>query len=176
MHAEIAVKELTQAGFLPDQIGIVIPDAPAGIEAPHLPTGTLAEEGALAGAAGGAVVGAVVGMALTAAILPGVGLALVGGFLMASLAGAAGGSMLGALVGMGVPEEEAHAHAEAFHSGRTLVTVRAGTRYDEAVGILQRAAEQRDPREIARLRARLSEMAEDNEAPPSGAAAFVPRP
>jgi uncharacterized protein (DUF111 family) len=120
------------------------------------------------------VVGALLGIALSVAILPGVGLALIGGFLVASLAGAAGGSVLGALLGMGVPEEEAHSHAEAFHSGRTLVTVRAGDRFAEAAAILDRAAEQRDPRENARIRDRLTDLAEEDRTPSGGV--FSPRP
>ncbi len=175
LHAEIAVEELVRAGFAPDQIGVVIPDAPPGIEAPHLPTGSLAREGAMAGATGGAILGAVLGTALSAVLLPGVGLALVGGFFMAALVGASGG-ILGALLGVGVQEEEAHAHAQAFHSGRSLVTVQAGDRYDEAVAILNEAAERRDPREEARIRARLADMAEDDTPPPGGGGVFVPQP
>ncbi len=39
---------------------------------------------------------------------------------------------------MGVPEEEAHYYETAFQSGRALVTVRAGERYQEASDILHR--------------------------------------
>ena len=51
-HAEYAVEELCQAGFPPDQIGFLVPDAAAGVEMPSLEPGTKAEEGATLGAAG----------------------------------------------------------------------------------------------------------------------------
>ena len=46
-----------------------------------------------------------------------------------------------ACIGLSVPEHEARNHEEAFHSGHTVVTVRAEGRYDEAVAILKRVAE-----------------------------------
>ena len=53
-------------------------------------------------------------------------------------AGAAAGSLVGALIGLGVPEEEARYYEGEARSGRTLVTVRAEGRYDEASAITRR--------------------------------------
>ena len=39
---------------------------------------------------------------------------------------------------MGVPEEEARYYDEEFQAGRTLVTVKANARYQEAAAILRR--------------------------------------
>jgi len=43
---------------------------------------------------------------------------------------------VGALVGLGIPEDEAHYYQGEFESGRTIVTVKAEARYDEAWRIL----------------------------------------
>ncbi len=43
----------------------------------------------------------------------------------------------GALIGLGIPKEEAEYYESEFKEGRTIVTVDAGTRYDEAMGILE---------------------------------------
>jgi len=50
----------------------------------------------------------------------------------------AAGGLIGTLVGIGIPEEEARYYEEELVAGQTLVTVRAGYRYDEAVVILHR--------------------------------------
>jgi hypothetical protein len=173
LHTEMVVTELVKAGFESGQIGVVIPDAPPGIEAPHVASGSLAREGAVAGATGGAILGAIFGTALAGVLMPGVGLALVGGFLLVGLAGATTGSILGTLLGLGVPEEEARDHEQAFHSGRSLVTVHAGNRYGEAVAILDRVAQQGDPLAGARIRARIAEMGEDSVAPPPSGGAYM---
>jgi hypothetical protein len=52
-------------------------------------------------------------------------------------AGAGVGAIAGALIGMGVPEEEANWYEERVRGGAWLVTVRAGSRYDEASRILR---------------------------------------
>ena len=46
--------------------------------------------------------------------------------------------MFGALVGEGVPENEARYYDQEFRSGRSIVTVRADGRYDEAQNTLRR--------------------------------------
>ena len=100
---------------------------------------------------------------------------LLVGAVEAALAGATGGGILGALIGMKIPEEVARHHHGAFHSGRTLVTVRAEGRYDEALAILQRAAEwEQKPR--GHPGERLASL-DDGPSPSDGAgSAFVPRP
>jgi uncharacterized protein (TIGR02271 family) len=51
--------------------------------------------------------------------------------------GAGIGAIAGALMGMGVPEEHAKYYEDEAKAGKTLVTVRADTRYDDAQRILR---------------------------------------
>jgi hypothetical protein len=44
----------------------------------------------------------------------------------------------GTLIGLGIPEEDVHHYHGELEAGRTLVTVKAGPRYDEAVAILRK--------------------------------------
>jgi uncharacterized protein (TIGR02271 family) len=63
---------------------------------------------------------------------------LLAGIVGGAAVGAAAGGLMGALVGsMGVPEEEARYYDQEFRSGRTIVTVKADGRYDEAQRILR---------------------------------------
>jgi hypothetical protein len=143
-HARIALDRLCEAGFSVDQIGFVSPEEGPVVEAPDLELGTHAGEGAAKGAAAGSVLGGLVGVALATALIPGVGPVLAGGLLAGliggTVTGAAGGGLVGALLGLHIPEEHAHHYARHFHSGHTLVTVRAGDRHDEALAILKAAA------------------------------------
>jgi len=135
--AERAVDELKRVGFRDDQIGMAVRNGEN--------TGTMAEDrGTHAG--GGAVSGAVIGGILGAAaalLIPGIGPVLaigtLGGTVLAGAAVGAGiGALAGALIGMGVPEEEAKYYQGEFERGRTIVTVNAGARYQEADDILHR--------------------------------------
>lgn len=47
-------------------------------------------------------------------------------------------SIAGALIGLGIPEEEAKYYEGEVKAGRTLVTVKADGRYDEACALLRR--------------------------------------
>jgi hypothetical protein len=144
-QAREAVTELRRAGFRENEIG-VLSRAPEG-EAPDSasatdPTHTRWEEGSGIGAAAGAVTGTGLGLAVAAGLIPGVGPVIAGGTLMALLAsagaGAAVGTVLGALIGLGIPEEESRFYESEFAAGRTLVTVRAGSRNADAWQILSR--------------------------------------
>jgi hypothetical protein len=94
-----------------------------------------------AGVVGGGVLGGILGAA-AALLIPGLGPAIAGGILTAVLGGAAigavAGGLIGALTNMGVPENEARFYQDELQAGRTLVTVQAGDRYDEALAILRR--------------------------------------
>jgi len=96
----------------------------------------------LTGVAAGAGVGALWGMGILAGILPAIGPAIAGGTLAALLssaaAGAAAAGVTGALIGMGIPKEEAEFYESELKSGRTIVTVNADGRRNEAQAILQR--------------------------------------
>jgi hypothetical protein len=131
--AQEAVDALRDAGFGDDQIGFIVRHEATESEG--------AGEGAAAGAVTGGVVGGLLGAA-AALLLPGIGPVLAGGVLASTLGGAAlgatTGGLIGALAGMGVPEEEARYYWQEFETGRTIVTVEAGDRYDEAMTILRR--------------------------------------
>jgi len=94
-----------------------------------------------AGVVGGGVLGGILGAA-AALLIPGLGPAIAGGILTAVLGGAAigavAGGLIGALTNMGVPEDEAHFYQDELRAGRTLVTVQAEDRYEEALAILRR--------------------------------------
>jgi hypothetical protein len=144
-HARLAVDWLLQAGFSPEQVGFVTPDDGPVVEQPDLDPGTRAGEGAATGAVAGGALGGLVGMALASALIPGVGPVLAGGILAGliggTVTGLAGGGLIGSLIGLHIPEEHARHYANQFHSGHTLVTVRADDRYDEALAILKKASE-----------------------------------
>jgi uncharacterized protein (TIGR02271 family) len=141
-QADAAVSELRQAGFRKDQIGVAGRRAEGEKEATTAEKGTHWETGAAAGALAGAGLGGLVGLGIMAGVIPAIGPVIAGGTLAAILANAAGGAALGglagALVGAGVPEEEARCYQSELEAGRTIVTVKADGRYDEAASILHR--------------------------------------
>jgi hypothetical protein len=139
VQAEEAVQELRQAGFWPDQIGVVVRHGETLKTTPVVEGDTTPEEGASVGALSGGIIGAFLGAAVALAI-PGIGPALAVGTLAGVLAGAtigvAGGGLIGGLIGLGFSEEEAKHYEQEFRSGRILVTVRADGRQTEAATIL----------------------------------------
>jgi len=150
-HAEQAIRDLRNAGFEGDQIGVAMRDQSAqGELAEH--TGTKAAEGAVSGAVGGGLLGGLVGLlvGIGALAIPGVGPVIAGGALATALGvgggtavagagiGATAGGVVGALIGMGIPEEEARHFESGFQSGGVLVTVNAGNRVMDALAILER--------------------------------------
>jgi len=141
-QARSATRALRDAGFTEEQIGVASSkrgdgtgDADAGDE-------SYAGEGAMAGAAAGAGIGALWGLGLLAGILPAIGPAIAGGtlgvLLSSAAAGAAAAGLAGALVSMGVPEDEAEYYEDEMKAGRTIVTVDAGGRREEALQIVRR--------------------------------------
>jgi hypothetical protein len=139
--AEAAIRELKDAGFAEDRIGVALQE--------RMQQGDLLEdlgggepaEGAAKGAVSGGLVGGLLGL-LGSLLIPGLGPVLAGGVLGTTLAGvgigAATGGLLGALIGLGVPEEDAKHFDRGFREGGILVTVDAGARTPEALGILAR--------------------------------------
>jgi uncharacterized protein (TIGR02271 family) len=138
-RAQEAVRALKKAGFRDDQIGVVSHDTDAkgttGTE-----KGSHMVASAATGVAAGAGVGALWALGIAAGVMPVIGPVIAGGILASVLASAAGGAaiagLVGALVGLGIPEEDAHFYQGEFEAGRTIVTLKAEGRYDEAWKIL----------------------------------------
>jgi uncharacterized protein (TIGR02271 family) len=142
-QARQAVDELRRAGFREDQIGVVGPDGTTtGGTKVGSDEGTSTAVGAATGVAAGAGVGALWALGIAANVLPAIGPVISGGILASVLASAAGaaaaGGIVGALVGFGLSEEDAHYYEGELKAGRTLVTVQADRREDEARAILER--------------------------------------
>jgi len=140
--AQRAVNELKRLGFSDDQIGVISRERAEGGDLRDDDDGdSYAGEGAAAGLATGAGVGALWGLGIIAGVLPAIGPAIAGGTLAAILSsaapGAAAAGLAGALVGLGIPKDEAEYYEGEFKSGRTLVTVKGGTRNDEALRVMR---------------------------------------
>ena len=140
--AREAIEALKDAGFTGDTISILSPDKQATKELAE-DTGTHAGSGAATGAVAGGILGGLGGwlVGIGALAIPGVGPFIAAGAFATALGGAAigagVGAIAGALVGMGVPEEHAEYYEGEAKAGKTLVTVRATGRYDEAQQILR---------------------------------------
>jgi len=143
--AQQAINELKRMGFREDQIGVASRHDGKHVEntvkdAAH--GDTMAEEGAITGLTAGAGLGALWGLGIIAGVLPVIGPAIAGGTLAAILssaaAGAAAAGLAGALIGLGIPEDESGYYESEFKSGRTIVTVKADGRHDEAAALLRR--------------------------------------
>lgn len=144
--ARAAVNELRRLGFPESEIGVIAPDNQAGLVTGETATATSErskwEEGAATGVAAGAGVGALWALGIAAGALPAIGPAIAGGILASVVASAAGGAaiagVVGALIGLGIPEHEARFYEGELTAGRTVVTVRAPGRFEEAEEVLRR--------------------------------------
>jgi uncharacterized protein (TIGR02271 family) len=141
--ARKAIRALKDAGFTDDQIGVASSNREALRSTDEDDAeGNYAGEGAAAGLATGAGLGALWGLGILAGVLPAIGPAIAGGTLAALLSsaavGAAAAGLAGTLIGMGISKEEAEYYESEMKAGRTIVTVQAGTRRDEALAILRR--------------------------------------
>jgi uncharacterized protein (TIGR02271 family) len=140
--AREAIEVLKDDGFAADDISILSPDKRTTESMAH-ETGAHAGSGAATGALTGGVLGGLGGwlVGIGALAIPGVGPFIAAGAFATALGGAAigagVGAIAGALVGMGVPKEEADYYEGEVNSGRTLVTVRAGRRYNAAQQIMR---------------------------------------
>jgi len=141
--AQKAVAELRRLGFREADIGVAARDGETVSGATKVKdTGSNAAAGAVTGVAAGAGIGALWGMGILAGLIPGIGPAIAGGALAVLLSSAAAGAavagLAGALIGLGLSESEAKYYEDEFHAGRTIVTVKADGRYDEAVAVFRR--------------------------------------
>src|SRR5438045_7060571 len=121
-QAENIVTELRTAGFLGDDISVLLPDKGTTKDFAHEKS-TKAPEGATAGGAAGLGVGAALGWlaGIGALAIPGLGPFIAAGPIMAALGGAAiggtAGGLIGALTGMGMPEFEAKRYSNKIGQG-----------------------------------------------------------
>jgi len=143
------------------------------MEAPPMESATQVGKGAAVGSTVGGVLGAALGLAVAVVALPVAGSVIVGGLMAGVFLGGASGGILGALIGLNVPEEEARHCEQQFHSGRSLVTVHAGDRYEEAVAILRRVAERPEPHHTQH---RTHDLSSDNGPWDGKGSVLVPRP
>jgi hypothetical protein len=146
LDADRAVGQLLAADFRQDQIGVAMrhtDDVTMGREttdANNAPT--QAESGAIAGALTGLGLGTLAGLGVVAGVVPVIGPAIAAGTLgvIASNAvvGAGIAGLAGALIGAGIPEDEAEYYDGELIAGKTVVTVMADGRYEEALAIIRR--------------------------------------
>lgn len=122
------VAALKDAGFLNNDISVLLPDKSGTRDFAHK-KGTKAPEGAITGAGTGGVLGGALGWlaGIGALAIPGVGPFIAAGPIMAALSGAAvgatAGGLVGTLVGMGIPEYEAKRYEGQLREGRILISV-----------------------------------------------------
>jgi hypothetical protein len=136
-NAEAAIRDLRQAGFSGDRIGVALAERTDADE-----------QSATVGALTGGVLGSLVGL-IGSLLIPGVGPVLVGGVLASLLGagvGAATGGLIGALIDFGVHQTDAQHFEAGLRAGGALVTVNAGSRTPEALTILQRHEADLGPR------------------------------
>jgi hypothetical protein len=133
LDAENAVHGLKLAGFRSTDISILFPDN-TGTKDLALERSTKAPEGTAAGAGGGAVVGGILGWLAGVGLLaiPGLGLFVAAGPIMAMLSGIGVGGVLGgvagALAGLGTPEYEAKRYEGRIRKGGILLSVHCDDR------------------------------------------------
>ena len=132
--AEMAVDELTRAGFAPEDVSLLMSESTRGREF-AVKKSTKVPEGAATGATVGGVVGAVAAGLAAVGSLTIPGLALVAaGPLVAALAGlgagAAAGGLTGALIGLGIPEHEAKVLSPGVERGSILLGVHVEDHHD----------------------------------------------
>lgn len=132
-QARQAIDALKRAGYSENEIGFLVRASAIG-----------SEEDTMSSAATGAVEGGMLGGVLGAAaalLIPGFGPAIAGGILLVTVGaagiGALAGSIIGTLVSIGVPEEEAHHYQRELEKGRTIVTVKAASGYDDAIAMMR---------------------------------------
>lgn len=135
--AEDAINELSDDGYDPKDISIVLKDQREGEELSDN-TGANVASGTVSGLATGAVLGGLAGLVASIAI-PGLGAFFIGGPIAAALGitgaaaatvsgaatGAVAGGIVGALTSFGLSEEEARVYEDHVKSGAILVAVPA---------------------------------------------------
>jgi hypothetical protein len=130
--AELGVDALVAAGFLNQDVSVLMTDAYTTKEFAH-EKNTKAPEGTTVGVTTGGLIGGTLGLlaGIGALAIPGIGPLIAAGPIMAALAGlgagAAAGGVVGALVGMGIPEYEAVRYEGRVKNGGVLLSVHCDT-------------------------------------------------
>lgn len=172
-RASTLIGELKQAGFVDDDISVLMRDGAAGTDVMHeriTDTPQSAATGAVAGASAGGLLGGVAGLVagMVALAIPGIGPILAIGPIFTALSGAAVGAafggLTGAMVGLGVPEIEARRYESRLASGSVFIAV-----HTEDAGERQRVLEIFD-------RAGVSDIAQTGETSVRGALPSRPEP
>ena len=131
-QAERTVDRLIAAGFVSDDISVLLPDTKSSKEFAH-EKNTKAPEGTTTGVATGGAIGGGLGLlaGIGALAIPGLGPFIAAGPIMGALAGlgvgGAVGGLIGALVGMGIPEYEAKRYEGRIKAGGVLLSVHCDT-------------------------------------------------
>ena len=127
-NVEEAVEALKLGGFRNTDISVLVPENMGSKDLGH-EKHTKAPEGATTGAASGAILGGALGWlaGIGALAIPGIGLFLAAGPIVAALAGVGAvgalGGLTGALVGAGMPEYEAKRYEGRIKHGGILLSV-----------------------------------------------------
>jgi uncharacterized membrane protein len=152
--AEAAIRDLRNAGFAEEQIGVAMQDQPQQEELAES-TGSQVAQGVATGAVSGGILGGLIGL-IGSLLIPGLGPVVVGGLLAATLTGvglgAAAGGLLGALVGMGVPETDVRHFEAELRTGRVLLAISAPSRMTEVLDVFARYGADLGPSGIDRYR------------------------
>jgi hypothetical protein len=143
---EKGISDLRVNGFLNGDMSALVPEPDTRHEFAHTAS-TKAPEGVTAGAAAGAVAGGMLGWLVGAGTLaiPGFGLLLAAGPIVAALAGLGAGSTIGGvaggLIGLGFPEYEAKRYEGHVKDGGLLLSVHCidSDWRDKAKELLERA-------------------------------------
>lgn len=142
---ENGLRALREARFRGTDISVLRPED-LGIQDPVPVKTETPPEGAATGAGAGAVIGGTLGWLAGSGSLniPGMGLFLAAGPILATLVGASAGGTLGGVVGglvdLGVPQSDAHRYEARLKAGGTLLSVHTDNLYwtKRAKEILQR--------------------------------------
>ncbi|MGC1342087.1 MAG: hypothetical protein WA854_07165 [Candidatus Binataceae bacterium] len=127
-EAIVIADNLKAAGFTSNDVSVLFPDKQGTKDFAH-EQHTKAPEGAATGAGSGAILGGALGwmVGIGALAIPGLGIFIAAGPIMALLAGAAGvaavGGLTGALIGLGIPEYEAKRYEGKVKDGNILLSI-----------------------------------------------------
>ncbi len=132
-----AIDRLRAAGFMATDVSVLTAHN-QGDEGLAIERQTKSLEGTATGASAGGVLGGVLGLlaGMGTLAIPGLGIFVAAGPLLATLSGigigASVGGLTGGLIGLGIPEYEAKAYQDHLEKGRVLIAVHCAD--DLAIG------------------------------------------